>query len=106
VRIVIIILVYYYLRWAGAITWHPSLSSVSMARFVTTGAIDPKLCTYLPLGNSNSQTKFRSNRSDSWFGHQGGQNQKHKKCYDSWTNDWIISKFLSQGYLIRIQAWI
>jgi hypothetical protein len=31
-----------------------------MARFVTTGAIDLKLCTYVPLGKSNSQTKFRS----------------------------------------------
>jgi hypothetical protein len=28
--------------------------SVSRARFVTAGAIDPKLCTYLPLGKSNS----------------------------------------------------
>jgi hypothetical protein len=47
--------------WAYAITWHPSLSA-SRARFVTTGAIDPKLCTYVPLGKSNSQTKFRSSR--------------------------------------------
>jgi hypothetical protein len=31
--------------------------SVSRARFVTTGAIDLKLCTYVPLG---VQTKFRS----------------------------------------------
>jgi hypothetical protein len=34
-------------------------SSVIMARFVTAGAIDPKLCTYVPLGKSNSHTKFR-----------------------------------------------
>jgi hypothetical protein len=38
----------------------PSLSSVSTARFVTTGAIDLKLCTYVPQAKSNSQTKFRS----------------------------------------------
>jgi hypothetical protein len=41
-----------------------SSSSVSRARFVTAGAIDPKLCTYVPLGKSNSQTKF-SVQSDS-----------------------------------------
>jgi hypothetical protein len=34
------------------------MASVSRARFVTTGVIDPKRCTYVPLGNS--QTKFRS----------------------------------------------
>jgi hypothetical protein len=33
------------LRWAYAITWHPS--SGRRARFVTAGAIDPKLCTYV-----------------------------------------------------------
>jgi hypothetical protein len=48
------------LRGAYAITWRPALSSVSRARFVTAGAIDPKLCTYVPLGKSNSQTKFWS----------------------------------------------
>jgi hypothetical protein len=37
-----------------------SSSSVSMARFVAAEAIDPKLCTYVPLGKSNSHTKFRS----------------------------------------------
>jgi hypothetical protein len=31
-----------------------------MAHFVTAGAIDLKLCTYVPLGKSNSQAKFRS----------------------------------------------
>jgi hypothetical protein len=31
-----------------------------MARFVTAGAIDLKLCTYVPLGKSNSQAKFWS----------------------------------------------
>jgi hypothetical protein len=30
--------------------------SVSRARFVTAGAIDPKLCAYVPLGKSNSHT--------------------------------------------------
>jgi hypothetical protein len=42
------------LRGAYAIMWHPS--SVSRARFVTAGAIDPKLCIYVPLGKSNSET--------------------------------------------------
>jgi hypothetical protein len=40
----------------------------------------------------------------------GGQNWKHKKCYNScWTNDWVILKFLSATevhvhivYLVRI----
>jgi hypothetical protein len=50
-----------HLRGAYAIKRRPSpSSSVSRARFVTVGAIDPKLCTYVPLGKSNSQTKFRS----------------------------------------------
>jgi hypothetical protein len=31
-----------------------------MARFVTAGVIDLTLCTYGPLGKSNSPTKFRS----------------------------------------------
>jgi hypothetical protein len=39
------------------LTWS---SSVSMARFVTTGAIDLKVWTYVPLCKSNSQTKFQS----------------------------------------------
>ena len=30
-----------------------------MARFVTAGAIDLKLGTHVPLGNRNSETKFR-----------------------------------------------
>jgi hypothetical protein len=33
------------------------VASVSRARFVTAGAIDLKLCTYVPLGKSNSHTK-------------------------------------------------
>jgi hypothetical protein len=78
-----------------------SSSSVSRARFVTAGAIDPKLCTYVPLGRSNSQTKFRSSLILG-FRSPGDQNRKHKKCYDSWTNGWIISKFLSWVYLARI----
>jgi hypothetical protein len=47
------------LRGPYTITWRPS-SSVSRAHFVTAGAIDPKLCTYVPLGKSNSQIKCRS----------------------------------------------
>jgi hypothetical protein len=31
-----------------------------MASFVTTGAIDLELCTYVPLGKNNSQAKFQS----------------------------------------------
>jgi hypothetical protein len=42
---------------------------INVARFLAAGAIDPKLCTYVPLGKSNLQTKFRS--SESLFGHQG-----------------------------------
>jgi hypothetical protein len=66
-----------HLRRAYAITWHPS--SVSRAHFVTAGAIDLKLCTYVPLRV----------RVTVWFlaWPPGGHN--------SWTNGWIISKFLS-----------
>jgi hypothetical protein len=32
--------------------------------------------------------------SDSWLGHQGAKTE-NTKCYNSWTNGWIISKFLS-----------
>jgi hypothetical protein len=55
--------------------WRPSSSSISRARFLTTGAIHQKLCTYVPLGKSNSQTKFRSNLS---LGLATRGNQKHK----------------------------
>jgi hypothetical protein len=79
---------------AYAITWCPS--SVSRARFVAAGAIDPKFCAYVPLGKSNSQTKFRSSLILGLA--TRGQHQKHKKCCDSWTNSWIISKFLSWVY--------
>jgi hypothetical protein len=34
--------------------------AVSRAGFVTAGAIDLKLCTYVPLGEMTVQTKFRS----------------------------------------------
>jgi hypothetical protein len=37
-----------------------SSSSVSRSRFVTAGAIDLKLCTYVPLGEMTVQTNFRS----------------------------------------------
>jgi hypothetical protein len=36
------------------------VASVNMAGFITAGSIDLKLCTYVPLGKSNSQTRFRS----------------------------------------------
>jgi hypothetical protein len=52
---------------ACTITWHPS--SVSRARFVTAGALDPKLCTYVPLGKTRVLTDQISVQSDSWFGH-------------------------------------
>jgi hypothetical protein len=34
--------------------------SVGRARFVTAGAIDLNLCTYVPIGHLTSQTNFRS----------------------------------------------
>jgi hypothetical protein len=55
---------------------HGPSSSISRVRFVTAGAVDPKLCTYVPLGKSNSQTKFQSSLI---FGlATRGQNPKHK----------------------------
>jgi hypothetical protein len=80
----------------NTITRRPSLlsSSVSRAHFVTAGAIGPKLCTYVPLGKSNSRTKFRSSLI------LGSKTEK--KLYNSLANGWIISKFLSWVYLIRI----
>jgi hypothetical protein len=66
-----------HLRWSYAIMWHPA--SISRARFVTTWAIDQKRWTYVPLGKSNSQTKFRSSLVLGLA--TRGQNQKHKKCY-------------------------
>jgi hypothetical protein len=33
-------------------TWHPSLSSVSKARFITAGAISMKLGVRIPWGNT------------------------------------------------------
>jgi hypothetical protein len=41
------------------------------------------------------QTKFQSDLIL-------GQSWKHKKCYDSWTNDWITLTFLSEVYLERL----
>jgi hypothetical protein len=35
----------------------------------------------------------------------GGQNQKHKTCYFSWTNGWIISNFLSWVYISSMDTW-
>jgi hypothetical protein len=46
-----------------------------MARFVTAGAIDLNLCTYVPLGKSNSQAK-----SDSWLGQQGAKTKNTKSA--------------------------
>jgi hypothetical protein len=60
--------------------WRRRPASVSRAHFVTAGAIDLKLCTYVPLGKSNSQISVQS---DSWFGHQGSQNRNHKKSHNS-----------------------
>jgi hypothetical protein len=62
-----------------------------MARFVTAGAIDPKLCTYVPLGKSNSDQILV--QSGSWFGHQGAKTI-NKKCYNSGTNSSIIQIFI------------
>jgi hypothetical protein len=59
---------------------------------VTAGAIDLKLCTYC-----TPRSPDRPNFGPIWFlaWPSGGQNRKHKKCYNSSTNGWIISKFLS-----------
>jgi hypothetical protein len=56
-------------------------SSISRARFVTAGAIDPKLYTYVPLGKSNSQTKFRSSLILGLA--TSGPIPKTQKCCDS-----------------------
>jgi hypothetical protein len=53
------------------ITCYPS--SVSMACFVTAGAIHLKLGTYVPLGQVTSQNNFQS---DLILGHQGAKTQK------------------------------
>jgi hypothetical protein len=52
-------------RWAFTITCCPSSSSVDTACFVTTRAIDLKLCTYVPLAIGQDQVSVRS---DSWLG--------------------------------------
>jgi hypothetical protein len=106
----------------------PSSSSISKARFVTAGAIDPKLCTYVPLGKSNSRTKVRSSlMSDScvdmylgtiyistefrpdWTSNMAARRpswKTNKVLLYSWTNGWIISKFLSWIHLIlRYMTW-
>jgi hypothetical protein len=82
-----------HLRWAFTIMCCPSSSSVNTARFVIARAIDLK--HDLP-----DQISVRSDWFLAWP--SGGQNLKHKKCYDSWTNYWIILKFLSGVYLVRI----
>jgi hypothetical protein len=66
-----------HLQGAYAIMWRPS-SSVSTAHFVTAGAIDPKICTYLPLGKSNHRPKLV--QSDSWLGHQGAKTKNTKSA--------------------------
>jgi hypothetical protein len=83
---------------AYTITWHPASMSVSRARFVTTGAIDPKHCTYVPLGKSNSQTKFRSSLILGLATRGANPKTQNVLC----TNGWIISKFLSKVHLLRI----
>jgi hypothetical protein len=52
-------------------------ASASVIRFVATGAIDPKLCTYVPLGKSNSQTKFRPSLI---LGHQWAKTESIKSA--------------------------
>jgi hypothetical protein len=53
-----------------------------------------KLCQYICTPRSDD---LRPNFGPIWYLAlpPGGQNRKHKKCYDSWTNGWIISKSLS-----------
>jgi hypothetical protein len=52
-----------------------------------------ELCTYVPLGQMTSRPNFGPILCLAWP--PGGHNRKHKKCYYSWTNGWIISKSLS-----------
>jgi hypothetical protein len=61
---------------AGSLCNHAP--SVGRARFVTAGAIDQKLCTYVPLGKSKSDPI--SVQSDSWFGHQGDKTENIKSA--------------------------
>jgi hypothetical protein len=69
-------------------------ASVGRARFVTAGAIDQKLCTYVPLDKSNLQTKSRSVQSDFWPGHQVAITPELMAGSSP--------KFFSYVYLIRI----
>jgi hypothetical protein len=65
-----------HLRGAYAITLDPSSLFVSTAHFVSAGAIDPKLCTYVLLGMSN---QF-SVQSDSWLGHHVAKTKNTKSA--------------------------
>jgi hypothetical protein len=51
-----------FLAHVSALTITCCPSSVSRARFVTAGAIDLKLCTYVPVGEMTLQTNFRSDQ--------------------------------------------
>jgi hypothetical protein len=88
-------------------------SSVSMARFVTIGAIDLKLRTYYYYVG----VTHRPNFGPVWFlaWPPGGQNQK-RKCYDSWTNSlqiviigtsnndtWHTTRVFDSTYFWRLQ---
>jgi hypothetical protein len=53
-------------------------SSVCRARLVTAGAIDLKLCTYVPLGQMTSDQI--SVQSDSWLGQQGSKTENTKSA--------------------------
>jgi hypothetical protein len=79
----------------GTVMFLPNFSPIGLqiwpAPGIHLGKPTKGYCTYVPLGNSNSQAKFRSSLILSL----ATRGLKHKKCYNSWTNGWIIFKFLS-----------
>jgi hypothetical protein len=89
-------------------TWHPS-SSVSKARFVTTGSISMKLGVRIPLGNT--PRPFFDFLDLTYFVAYISTKPKQTKSYYSWTNGWITPNF-NHGYIYlvrrfyRMPAWV
>jgi hypothetical protein len=63
--------------------------TIKASRFVTYSSSTLCICT------SRSYDLHKPSFSPIWFlaWPPGCQNQKHKKRYNSWTNEWIISKY-------------
>jgi hypothetical protein len=80
--------------------WEFTKYTEQMAGSSSTRASDVK-CGTLCTPRSNDLTDQIAVWSDSWLGHQGAKTE-NTECYNSWTNGWIISKFLSWVHLIRI----